>query len=111
MVNMKNLVILQGDSQDFNATYSGEYNNSGDSDVRLVLVNLVMLLHMVISVNLVNLLILLNSVKKLIILVNLGGNHVDDPFSSISFDFVHLVVMLTALFNHLFPIGPAHLSC
>ena len=68
---MKNLVILQGDSQDFNATYSGEYNNSGDSDVRLVLVNLVILLHLVISVNLVNLLILLISARILIVLVNL----------------------------------------
>ena len=32
---MKNLVILQGDSHASNETYSGEYNNSGDSDVLL----------------------------------------------------------------------------
>ena len=38
---MKNLVILQGDSHNFNETYSGEYNNPGDSDVLLTLVNLV----------------------------------------------------------------------
>ena len=71
---MKNLVILQGDSHASNETYSGEYNNSGDSDVLLVLVHLVILLHLVILVNLVNLLILailLISVKILIILVNL----------------------------------------
>ena len=62
---MKNLVILQGDSHASNETYSGEYNNSGDSDVLLVLVNLVILLHLVILVNLVNLLIL----KTILILV------------------------------------------
>ena len=33
LVNMKNCEILQGDSHDFHETYSGEYNNSGDSDV------------------------------------------------------------------------------
>ena len=38
---MKNLVILQGDSHASNETYSGEYNNPGDSDVLLTLVNLV----------------------------------------------------------------------
>ena len=70
---MKNLVILH----DFNETYSGEYDNSGDSDVLLVLVNLVILLHLVISVNLVNLLILvilLILVKILIFPVNLEMN-------------------------------------
>ena len=71
---MKIFVILQGDSHDFNETFSGEYDNSGDSDVLLVLVNLVILLHLEISLNLTNLLIivvLLILVKILIFLVNL----------------------------------------
>ena len=55
---MKNSVIQQGDSHDFHETYSGEYNNSGDSDVLLVLVNLAIWLNLVILVNLVNLVIL-----------------------------------------------------
>ena len=41
LVFMKNCVNLQGDSHDFNETYSGEQNNSGDFDVLLVMVKLV----------------------------------------------------------------------